>query len=137
MSNEIMQDVGKILLSGLIILTVLGLFRDAGIAGFSVADLPLPEYTGPERFFVENNKLLTLDLNYYFSGDELVYTADMPKGLDVAIRKNILSIIPTEAGEHEITVYVSNTQQILKQKLHIKVTEKLQPNTGGCGCKRS
>lgn len=137
MSNEIIQDVAKILLSGLIILTVLGLMRDTGIVGFSVADLPLPEYTGPDRFFVENNKLLTLDLNYYFPGDDLAYTADMPKGLDVTLRKNILSIVPSEAGEHEVTVYVSNTQQIVKQKLLIKVTEKLQPNTGGCGCKRS
>lgn len=132
-----MQDVGKILLSGLIILTVLGLMRDAGIAGFSVADLPLPGYAGPERFFVENNKLLTLDLNYYFSGDDLAYTADMPKGLDVTLRKNILSILPSEAGEHELTVYVSNTKQIIKQRLLIKVTEKLQPNGSGCGCKRS
>lgn len=137
MSNEIIQDVAKILLSGLIILTVLGLMRDAGIVGFSVADLPLPEYAGPERFFVENGKMLTLDLNNYFSGDDLAYTADLPKGLDVTLRKNILSVVPSEAGEHELTVYVSNTQQIIKQKLLIKVAEKLQPNTGGCGCKRS
>ncbi|MEM4263458.1 MAG: hypothetical protein QW666_01000 [Candidatus Woesearchaeota archaeon] len=133
MSNEVMPDLGKILLAGLVVLTLLCILRDAGFTGFSVAELPVPVYYGPEQFFVQENGKLTLDLNNYFSEEGLQYFIEAPEGLNTQLLKNILFIDPEQAGEYEITVHASNLQNIAQQKLIIKVMN-LQPNRQGCSC---
>ena len=136
MSEHLTQDIGRILLAGLVVFTVLGVLRDAGLTGFSVASLELPIYVGPEKVYAKQDTMLTLDLNYYFTGhDDIVYTVTSQNGVNAQLHNNILVIIPETnfAGESEITIYASNKEQITKQKLIINIEPKPAP-AKKCGC---
>ena len=135
MSHETIRDVVKILLAGIVILAILGVLRDAGFTGFSTAELPAPLYYGPEKFFVQDTGKLTLDLNNYFSGEELNYFIEAPAELGTQLIKNILLIDPEKAGEYELTVHTSNLQNIVQQKIIIKVMSS-EPKRQGCPCQR-
>lgn len=135
MSQEIIQDVGRILLAGLIILTVLGVLRDAGLTGFSVASSEALFYTGPEKVFTKQGAFLTLDLDYYFSGGDIVYSVAPQEKIDAQLHNNILMITPAKdfSGEAEVTIHASNKEQIIRQKIIVNVEPVAPPKKCGCG----
>jgi hypothetical protein len=96
MSQGLIQDIGKILLAGLVILTILGVLRDAGLTGFSVASLEPLVYAGPEKVFTKQGSMLSLDLSSYFSGDDIFYSVIAQGGLDAQLHNSILMITPAK-----------------------------------------
>ncbi len=135
MSHELIQDIGKIFLAGLIMFAALGVLRDAGMTGFASAPTGALAYSGPEKIFTKQGATLVLDLEYYFSGARnIVYTAVPAEGIDVQFHKNLLFIMPAKdfSGASEVTVYASNKEQITKQKIKLNV-EPIAP-VKKCSC---